>query len=48
MKTKLTFLTTMLATLVAHAGLEISSISLSPSSATAGQSITGTAHLTEG
>ncbi len=48
MKTKLTFLTTMLATLVAHAGLEISSISLSPSAATAGQSITGTAHLTEG
>lgn len=48
MNTKLTFLTTMLATLVAHAGLEMSSISLSPSAATAGQSVTGTAHLSEG
>ncbi len=48
MKTKLTFLTTLLATLVAHAGLEISSISLSPAAATVGQSVTGTAHLTEG
>lgn len=48
MKTTLTFLGMLLAVLTAHAGLEISSVSVTPAAATAGQSISGLVSLSEG